>query len=107
MAADGGWFVPCRQCTVAGWCRWLQRCVRAPPPSPPPSGARAILSAPDILRRARVAKVAKADADKPYIGGWIGGWASVVEIDGKPIVDGQGHTIAVDELREDAHDFTR
>lgn len=38
---------------------------------------------------------------------YIGGWASVIEVDGKPLVDRQEDVIEQDELLKAAHDFMR
>lgn len=38
---------------------------------------------------------------------YIGGWASVIEVDGEPVVDRQGDIIEADELTKTAHEFMR
>jgi len=38
-------------------------------------------------------------------GRYVRGWASVIEVAGKPVVDLQGDRIAMDELRKAAHSF--
>ena len=38
-------------------------------------------------------------------GSYVRGWASVVSIDGEPVVDFHGDMISIDELRKSAHDF--
>lgn len=43
----------------------------------------------------------KADAT----GRFVRGWASVAEMDGKPVTDHQGDIISMDELRKAAHRF--
>lgn len=48
-----------------------------------------------------VVKVSKADPDQMKI--W--GWASVVEIDGKQVVDKQGDVIYPEDLQKAAHDY--
>lgn len=35
----------------------------------------------------------------------VSGWASVVSVDGVPVVDRQGDVVEMDELRKAAHDF--
>lgn len=43
----------------------------------------------------------KADAT----GRFVCGWALVAEMDGKPIVDWQGHVVSMHDLRDAAHTF--
>jgi hypothetical protein len=70
--------------------------------------------AAEVLRRGRIRKsdeaavpialavgTAKADEDWRY----IAGWASLVEVGGEPVVDAQGHSIGVGELRDADHAF--
>lgn len=45
--------------------------------------------------------IAKADPETHM----VRGWASVVERDGRPVIDGQGDVIALDDLRAAAHRF--
>lgn len=60
-----------------------------------------------------VAPIAKGDRKdltfrfekREVTGRYVWGWASVCEIDGKPVVDTQGDLIEMDELRKSAHDF--
>ena len=47
------------------------------------------------------AEIAKADTDKQQ----IFGWASVVEVDGNPVVDLQGDYISVDEMEKAGYEY--
>ena len=47
------------------------------------------------------AEIAKADSDKQQ----IFGWASVVELDGQPVVDLQGDYISVDEMEKAGYEY--
>jgi len=38
-------------------------------------------------------------------GGYVRGWASVVSVDGKPVVDHSGHVVTMSALRDAAHSF--
>lgn len=38
-------------------------------------------------------------------GRFVRGWASVVSVDGQPVVDHQGDRISIDEVRKAAHQF--
>jgi hypothetical protein len=48
-------------------------------------------------------EIAKADADKQQ----IFGWASVVEVDGEPVVDLQGDRISPDEMEKAAYSYVQ